>query len=124
MREEVGRYVWIHADFDDVHNGRHVAVGGIPYARGRCCWSFTWLFGGGVCWLGRVEGSTCTSVVHATIDMSNHSEAVLPYLDEEDFEQMRIDTRQLLAENERLRERIAYLEHQIVTYGWAGWKLH
>lgn len=56
--------------------------------------------------------------------MSNHNEAVLPYLDEEDFEQMRIDTRKLAAENEKLRARIAYLEHQIVTYGWAGWKLH
>ncbi len=28
--------------------------------------------------------------------MNNHNEAVLPYLDEEDFEQMRIDTRQLV----------------------------
>lgn len=51
-------------------------------------------------------------------------EALLPLLDEEDFEQMRIDTRQLVVENERLRKRIAHLERQIVTHGWAGFKLH
>lgn len=51
-------------------------------------------------------------------------EAVLPYLDEEDFEQIRIDTRKLVKENERLKERIAHLENRIVTHGWAGWKLH
>jgi hypothetical protein len=56
--------------------------------------------------------------------MSNYNEAILPYLDKEDFEQMCIDTRQLVAENERLRKRIAHLERQIVTHGWAGWKLH
>jgi PHD/YefM family antitoxin component YafN of YafNO toxin-antitoxin module len=51
-------------------------------------------------------------------------EAVRPYLDEEDFEQMRIETRQLVVENEELRRRIAHLERQIVTHGWAGFKLH
>ncbi len=56
--------------------------------------------------------------------MSTHNYAVLPHLDDEDFEQMRVDTRKLVVENELLRRRIAHLERQIVTYGWAGWKLH
>jgi hypothetical protein len=57
--------------------------------------------------------------------MNEHlTEAVLPYLDEEDFEQMRIDTRKLVVENERLRKRIAHLERQIVTHAWAGLNLH
>jgi len=51
-------------------------------------------------------------------------EALLPYLDEEDFDQMRIDIQKLVLENEMLRKRIAHLEHQIVTHGWAGLKLH
>jgi hypothetical protein len=50
--------------------------------------------------------------------------AVLAYLDEEDFEQMRIDTRKLVAENEQLKKRIAHLEYHLVTHAWAGWKLH
>jgi hypothetical protein len=59
------------------------------------------------------------------MDMNKHlNEAVLPYLDAEDFEQMRIDTRKLVVENEKLRKRIAHLERQIVTHAWAGWKLH
>ncbi len=51
-------------------------------------------------------------------------EAVRPYLEEEDFEQMRIETRQLVVENELLRRRIEHLERQLVTHGWAGLKLH
>ena len=50
--------------------------------------------------------------------------AVLPYLDEEDFEQMRTDTRHLVMENERLRKRIAHLECHIVTHSWSRWNLH
>jgi hypothetical protein len=57
--------------------------------------------------------------------MNKHSnQAVLHYLDAEDFEQMRIDTRKLVLENEMLRKRIAQLEYHIVTHAWAGWKLH
>jgi len=52
------------------------------------------------------------------------NEAVLPYLDEEDFAQMSIDTRKLVFENENLRRRIAYVENQIIIHAWAGWKLH
>jgi hypothetical protein len=52
------------------------------------------------------------------------NEAVLPYLDEEDFAQMCIDTQKLVLENENLRTRIAYLENQIIIHAWAGWKLH
>jgi len=36
-------------------------------------------------------------------------EALLSHLDEEDFEQMRIDTHKLVMENEMLRKRIAHL---------------
>jgi hypothetical protein len=50
--------------------------------------------------------------------------AILPFLTEEDFEQMRVDTRKLLAQNEQLRQRIAQLEFHIVTNGWAERKLH
>jgi hypothetical protein len=53
----------------------------------------------------------------------SHGE-VHPYLDDEDFEQMRVDTEKLVVENERLRRRIAHLEHQMITHAWAGWKLH
>jgi hypothetical protein len=52
------------------------------------------------------------------------NDAVLPYLDEEDFEQMRIDTRKLVVENKMLKRRIADLESHIVTHAWAGFKLH
>jgi hypothetical protein len=52
------------------------------------------------------------------------NEAVLPYLDEEDFTQMYIDTRKLVFENENLRRRIAYVENQIITHAWAGWNIH
>ena len=51
-------------------------------------------------------------------------EDVLPQLEMEDFVQMRIDTRKLVAENKQLKERIAHLEQQIVTHAWAGWELH
>jgi hypothetical protein len=39
--------------------------------------------------------------------------ALVPYLDEEDFEQMRIDTRNLVVENELLRRRIVLLESEL-----------
>ncbi len=51
-------------------------------------------------------------------------EAMLPCLEAEDFEQMRVDTRNLVAENENLRRRIAHLEYQLVTRLWAGVQLH
>ncbi len=37
---------------------------------------------------------------------------------------MRLDTQKLVVENELLKRRIAHLECQIVTHGWAGWQLH
>lgn len=49
---------------------------------------------------------------------------ILPFLNKEDFEQMRLDTQKLVVENELLKRRIAHLECQIVTHGWAGWQLH
>jgi len=52
------------------------------------------------------------------------SEAILPLLEEEDFEQMRRDTRELVDENTRLRKRVALLELHIITSGWVGWTLH
>jgi ribosomal protein S13 len=58
------------------------------------------------------------------MDARISNNAVLPYLDEEDFEQMRVETEKLVVENEMLRKRIAHLERQIVTHAWAGWKLH
>ncbi len=51
-------------------------------------------------------------------------QAALPLLTEEDFEQLRVDTRKLVVENEQLRLRIAQLESHIVTHGWAERKLH
>jgi len=54
----------------------------------------------------------------------NSHASVFPYLEEEDFEQMRIDTRQLVTENETLKKRIAELEYHMVTHTWAGWSLH
>jgi hypothetical protein len=51
-------------------------------------------------------------------------EAAFALLTEEDFEQMRVDTRKLVVENEQLRQRIAQLECHIVTHGWAERKLH
>ena len=51
-------------------------------------------------------------------------DAIVPYLEEEDFEQMRIDTQKLVVENESLKKRISHLECQIVTHAWAGWSLH
>jgi len=50
--------------------------------------------------------------------------AVLPYLEEEDFEQMRMDTRKLWLENEQLRRRIAHIEYCLLVHAWAGSKLH
>jgi len=50
--------------------------------------------------------------------------AVLPYLEEEDFEQMRMDTRKLWLENEQLRRRIAQIEYCLLVHAWAGSKLH
>ena len=50
--------------------------------------------------------------------------AILPWLEEEDFEQMRIDTGRLVAENEKLKKRIAELECHMVTHTWARWVLH
>ena len=55
---------------------------------------------------------------------TNVQQAVLPYLTEEDFEQMRTDTRELVLENETLKRRIAALEYHIVTHARAEWKLH
>jgi hypothetical protein len=52
------------------------------------------------------------------------SDVILPYLEEEDFEQMRIDTQKLVVENEMLKKRISHLEYEIVTHAWAGWNLH
>jgi len=43
------------------------------------------------------------------------SEYILPLLEEDDFEQMRRDTRKLVAENALLRRRIARLERHIMT---------
>ena len=51
-------------------------------------------------------------------------EAFLAHLSEDDFEQIRLDTKKLVLENEILRRRIAHLECQIVTHAWAGWSLH
>ena len=52
------------------------------------------------------------------------SDPILPFLEEEDFEQMRIDTQKLVVENEMLKKRISHLECEIVTHAWAGWNLH
>jgi hypothetical protein len=52
------------------------------------------------------------------------TETILPLLNEEDLKQMRRDTQRLVVENELLKRRIAHLECQIVTHGWAGWNLH
>jgi hypothetical protein len=50
--------------------------------------------------------------------------AVLPYLDEEDFEQIRIDTRNLVVENEQLRSRIVLLESELFTRTRAKYTFH
>jgi hypothetical protein len=52
------------------------------------------------------------------------NDAALPHLNEEDFEQMRIDTRKLVVENKMLKRRITDLESHIVTHAWADFKLH
>jgi len=51
-------------------------------------------------------------------------EQFYPLLSQEDFQQMREDTRRLRAENDQLRRRLANLEWQIVTNTWAGLELH
>lgn len=64
---------------------------------------------------------------HGNYDMTESNrlvEAAFSLLTEEDFEQMRVDTRKLVIENEQLRQRIAQLECHIVTHGWAERKLH
>jgi len=64
---------------------------------------------------------------HCKFDMTEPErllEAAFPLLNEEDFEQMRVDTQKLVVENEQLRQRIAQLEFHIVTHGWAERKLH
>jgi hypothetical protein len=50
--------------------------------------------------------------------------AALPFLTEQDFEQICVDSHRLVVENEQLRQRIAQLEFHIVTHGWAERKLH
>ena len=52
------------------------------------------------------------------------TESLFPLLEEEDFEQVRHDTRKLVAENVLLRERIARLERHIMSIGWVDWTLH
>jgi hypothetical protein len=52
------------------------------------------------------------------------SDSLLLLLEEEDFEQMRQDTRKLVAENALLRKRIARLELHIITRAWMDWTLH
>ena len=58
------------------------------------------------------------------MELKRVSEAVFPHLNEEDFEQMRLDTQKLVAEVKMLKRRVAGLEAHIVTHAWAGWKLH
>jgi hypothetical protein len=58
------------------------------------------------------------------IELKRANAAVLPYLDEKDFEQMRNDTRKLVEENKQLKKRILNLETELVTQAWAGWSLH
>lgn len=52
------------------------------------------------------------------------NESILPLLEEEDLEQMRHDTRKLVAENTLLRERVALLESYIVTNAVVDWTIH
>ena len=79
------------------HNNRKNQRGGTPIGRGR---------------------------VYVLMKPELATEAILPFLNEEDLEQMRHDIQKLRVENELLRRRIAHLECQIVTHGWAGWNLH
>lgn len=52
------------------------------------------------------------------------SESLFPLFEKEDFEQVRHDTRKLVAENVMLRNRIARLELHIMSSGWVDWTLH
>ena len=52
------------------------------------------------------------------------TETIAPLIEQQDLEQMRQDNRRLVAENTLLRQRVAELEHHIVTHAWAEWILH
>ena len=52
------------------------------------------------------------------------SEKIVPLLEEEDFEQLRVDMRRLVVENALLKKRLSLLEQYIIAEGWADWTVH
>jgi len=51
-------------------------------------------------------------------------ETGLSHVSEEEYLQVIAGARQLAVENEKLKERIDHLEHQIVTNAFGGWQTH
>jgi hypothetical protein len=74
--------------------------------------------------IGTIASYPYTNGRTAMTQLNPIQEAILPHIRKAKYEAVCDEAEDLMVENELLKERVQYLEIQIATHVFGGWKTH